>query len=231
MPDVRRLGLLLILVLLSAWPVSAAVPLAPDQLRQHLTEASVRIEIDTAAEHGLCTGWVGWSEENRSAVYTAGHCFRDGARYRLILANGDAASAIGLARWDELDLMALWIPRGHLRALRDWKPIPDGPFRALYILQDRGNLRVLERIVSRIFWEIRFENHPAAVAIPLYTIPGTSGAPIVDMADGMLVGMVVGYLMDRTEIAAMLPASHIYDALVAASGSRQFRQIPLAVPP
>lgn len=231
MPDVRRLGLILILVVLPAWPVSAAIPPAPDQLRHLLTEASVRIEIDSPVEHGFCTGWVGWSEDNRSAVYTASHCFRDGARYRLVFASGDAAFAVGLARWDELDLMALWVPRGRLRAMRDWKPIPDEPFRALYILQDRGNLRVLERIVTRIFWEIKFENHPAAVAIPLYTIPGTSGAPIVDKADGLLVGMVVGYLIDRPDIAAMLPANQIYDALVAAARSRQFRQIPLTVPP
>jgi hypothetical protein len=90
---------------------------------------------------------------------------------------------------------------------------------------------VLEQTVTRIFWEIRFENHPAAVAVPLYAVPGTSGAPVVDMADGLLVGMVVGFLLDRPDIAAVLPAHQIYDALVAAGRSRPFRQIPLTVPP
>ena len=114
--------------------------------------------------------------------------------------------------------MALWIPKGHLAVLRAWKHLPGVPFRAMYMLTERGNgSRLVEVDIPRVYWEIRFENRPGAVALPLYSFPGTSGSPIIDLADGLLLGMVVGYLDDRPDIAAVVPAQTIYDALVSAA--------------
>jgi hypothetical protein len=123
---------------------------------------------------------------------------------------------MSLSRWESLDLMVLWFPRGALPALRFWKPIPVGPFRALYVLTERGApLRVVDVAVPRVHWEVRFHTHPAAVAVPLLSAPGTSGAPVVDLADGALVGMIVGYAVDSPDLAAVVPAQSIYDTLIA----------------
>ena len=88
-------------------------------------------------------------------------------------------------------------------------------------MSDRGSpLRFVDVPIPRVYWEIRFENHPSAVALPLYSVPGTSGAPVVDASDGLLIGMVVGYATERPEVAAVVPAQTIYDALVSSAGSR-----------
>jgi hypothetical protein len=229
---VRRspLSAVAVLYLLLALPSPAAPATAPsvpqpaqspEPARQALQDAAVRIFVEGAGQRGLCTGWIGWSEEARSAVYTAAHCRQDGARYRVMLGSGDALYATHFTTWDSLDLMALWVPRGRLRALRGWKPLPNGPFHALYVLSERGHtLRLVDVPIPRVYWEIRFENHPAAVALPLHSVPGTSGAPVVDVSDGLLVGMVVGFVTERPEVAAVVPAQSIYDALVASGGSR-----------
>lgn len=219
-----------VLYLLLALPSSAAPATAPrvaqpaqsfEPARQALQDAAVRIFVEGSGQRGLCTGWVGWSEDTRSAVYTAAHCRQDGARYRVILATGESFYATHFTHWESLDLMALWVPRGRLRALRGWKPLPDGPFHALYVLSERGNtLRFVDVPIPRVYWEIRFENHPAAIALPLHSMPGTSGAPVIDVSDGLLVGMVVGFVTERPEVAAVVPAQSIYDALVASGASR-----------
>jgi len=220
--DAARIVVLGLLVL--AWPAPAApaTPAPPpqdlDAARQLLEEAAVRIDVEGAQVRGVCTGWIGWTEESRSAAYTAAHCFRQGASYRITLRGGEPVYATGFMRWEDLDLMALWLPRGRLRALRGWKRLPGGPFHAMYVLNERGaRLRFVDAPVPRVYWEIRFENHPAAVALPLYSAPGTSGAPIIDGADGLLIGMVVGFVSDRPDIAAVVPAQSIYDLLVQAS--------------
>ena len=222
----RVAALLCLLALTAARPMPAgAAPqaraLAPtaNQVRQIVSHASVRIEVEDAVMRGVCTGWIGWSEDTRSAAYTAAHCFRAGARYRLIVAGSDdVVYATNLTRWESLDLMVLWFPRGGLPALRSWKPMPAGPFRAVYVLSARGApLRLVDVAVPRVHWEIRFNTHPLAVAVPLMSVPGTSGAPVVDLRDGALVGMIVGFAVDRPELAAVVPAQSIYDALVAAS--------------
>jgi len=218
-----RLGALACLLLL-AWPSTAAPATAERGLpnlepaRQLLQEVAVRIDVEGPETHGICTGWIGWSEEARSAAYTAAHCSREAARYRVTLPTGETTYATAFARWDALDLMALWIPRGQLRALRGWKRLPDGPFHAVYVLHERGAaLRFVDVPIPRVYREIRFKNHPSAVALPLYSVPGTSGAPVVDAADGLLLGMVVGYVTERPDVAAVVPAQTIYDALVAAA--------------
>lgn len=216
-----RVLVIFVALLALAWPASASTAPSLEQTRQLLQDVAVRIEVESPDHRSVCTGWIGWSDQTRSAVYTAAHCFREGARYHLTLSTGQAFYASGLARWEALDLMALWIPRGGLRALRTWKHIPDGPFRALYILRGTDGLqRLVEAHVPRVYWEIRFENHPAAVALPIHSIPGTSGAPVIDLADGLLIGMVVGYVSDRSDVAAILPAQHIYDALLGSAQSR-----------
>ncbi|MDQ7843031.1 MAG: hypothetical protein QN141_05920 [Armatimonadota bacterium] len=220
--DAARIFFLGLLVLV--WPALAAAPAAPAApqdlagVRQLLEEAAVRIDVEGARVRGVCTGWIGWTEESQSAAYTAAHCYREGASYRITLRGGEPVYATGFMRWDDLDLMALWLPRGRLRALRGWKRLPPGPFHAVYVLNDRGaGLRLVDAPVPRVYWEIRFENHPVAVALPLYSAPGTSGAPVVDAADGLLVGMVVGFVSERPDVAAVVPAQEIYDLLVRAS--------------
>ncbi|TMJ13182.1 MAG: trypsin-like peptidase domain-containing protein [Bacillati bacterium ANGP1] len=224
--DVLRAGrwaTVIVVALALAWPVGAAPTPLPqaspgiDQLRQFLQAVIVHIDIDMPERRGVCTGWVGWTESARSAVYTAAHCFQPDARYRVTIGTENILSA-GFTKWDALDLMALWIPRGQLPVLRAWKHMPDTPFRAMYMLTERGNgSRLIEVDIPRVYSEIRFENRPAAVALPLYSYPGTSGSPIIDLADGRLIGMVVGYLDDRPDIAAVVPAQSIYDALIAAT--------------
>lgn len=219
----RPAALLCLLGMLALWPVvpAAGAPRAPgpsaDKIRSFVSHATVRIEVEEATFRGICTGWIGWSEEARSAAYTAGHCYRPGAYYRLTSLDGrDAVYATSLSRWESLDLMVLWFPRGALPALRFWKPMPAGPFRALYVLTERSApLRIVDVAVPGVHWEIRFNTHPAAVAVPLMSAPGTSGAPVVDLADGALVGMIVGYAIDRPDLAAVVPAQSIYDALIA----------------
>ena len=204
--------ILLIVLWLRAWPVDAAP--AASAASALLADVAVRIETLAPGTRGLCTGWIGWSEPSRSAVYTAAHCYQDGATYRIALPSGAFVYATGLTRWEQEDLMALWIPIGGLRMLRTWKPLPDRAFRALHVLNipDRP-LQIVETPVERVFKEIRFYNHAAAVAIPIYSVPGTSGAPIVDSADGRLLGMVVGHLSERREISAVIPAQFLYEIL------------------
>ncbi len=217
-PCLLALAALLTLTAPHPWGGAAtASPPSSDQIRAVVSQAAVRIEVEDAGFHGLCTGWVGWSEEGRSAAYTAGHCYRPGAYYRLTGIDGRApVYAMSLSRWEHLDLMVLWFPRGMLPALRFWKPLPAGPFRALYVFTQRGGpQRVVDVDVARVWWEVRFYTHPAAVAVPLLSAPGTSGAPVVDLADGALVGMIVGYAADHPNLAAVLPAQSIYDTLLA----------------
>jgi hypothetical protein len=208
-------------LLAGAAPTARASASLVDQVRQFFQTVTVRIDIETPSQRAICTGWVGWTEAGRSAVYTAAHCFHSDARYRLTLDGGDAVYATGHAKWDALDLMALWLPKGQLPVLRSWKLLPEVPFRALYVLNDRGSsIRQMEVDVDRVFWEIRFDNHPQAVALPIQSLPGTSGSPIIDLADGRLVGMVIGNLKDRPEVAAVVPASNIYDVLMASGRAR-----------
>jgi len=219
-----RLALLLCLLgLLSAWsPSTVAAPGRPttptaEQVRSVVAHAAVRIEVEDADSRSVCTGWIGWSEDTRSAAYTAAHCYRPAAHYRLTVIDGsDAVYATNIVRWENLDLMVLWFPRGGLAALRSWKPMPGGPFRAVYVLSERGAPpRLVDVVVPRVHWEVRFHTHPAAVAIPLLSVPGTSGAPVVDLADGALVGMIVGFAADQPALAAVVPAQSIFDALTA----------------
>lgn len=199
---------------------SGAIAAAPsgEPARQLLQDVAVRIEAITPEIRGLCTGWIGWSEPTRSVVYTAAHCYEDGAAYRVILGNGDMVSVIGLVRWDQEDLMALWIPLGGLRVLRMWKPMPAHAFRALHVVNTPGTAQqIVETSIERVFDEIRFNNHSAAVAIPIYSAPGTSGAPLVDARDGLLLGMVVGHLSQHRAISAVIPAQFLYELLVRVS--------------
>jgi len=222
--DVRRTGrwaTVTVVALVLAWPAGAAPSAQPaptsEQLYQVLQSVTVRIDVEMPDQRGICTGWTGWSEPSRSAVYTAAHCYHPTGRYRIKVAGG-VVYADGFAKWDGLDFMALWIPRGALPVLRSWKHLPGAPFRALYMLSEHGNgMRPVEVDIPRVYWELRFQNRPAAVAVPLYSHPGTSGAPIIDMADGLLVGMVVGFLDDRPDIAAVVPAQAIYEALATAT--------------
>lgn len=208
-----------------AWPAGAAptrqAQSAPtvEQLRQFLQSVTIHIDIELPGRRGVCTGWIGWSEPARSAIYTAAHCHQPNATYRMKVGGGDPVTSTGFAKWDALDLMVLWISRGQLPVLRAWKQIPNTPFRAMYVLTERSSgARLVEVDIPRVYSEIRFENRPAAVALPLYSYPGTSGAPIIDLADGLLVGMVVGFLDERPDIAAVVPAQDIYGALI--SGNR-----------
>jgi len=213
-----------LLVLLAVWSWPAHADSAPTigQARQFIKDVSVRIDIEAPDVLELCTGWIGWTEREWSAVYTAAHCFRKDAQYKLTLASGDSVTATGApVRWPKLDLMVLWIPRGPLPAIRTWKEIPDGAFSVLYVLSGaRGTLEVTETKIPRVYREIVFVNSPAAVAMPIYVRPGTSGAPILDPADNRLIGMVVGHISDRQDITAMIPAFRIYRALVEA-GKKQ----------
>ncbi|MGH2349915.1 MAG: S1 family peptidase [bacterium] len=213
--------LLRLTVLLCACAVltapAAAGPSTNEQIRRHLWQAAVRVEVDLPTRRALCTGWIGYSDSVRSAVYTAAHCYREGAQYRITLDTGDAQVATSVTRWPEVDLMALWISKGNLRALRSWKRLPEGPFRAVYVVRARdGPLTLTETLVERVYREIRFDNYPSAVAVPAYSRPGTSGAPILDLADGLLVGMVIGYANERPDVAAVIPAELIYEVLSAA---------------
>lgn len=205
---------LLALLALVSWPAHADRAQSPERARQFLKEVAVQIDIENPTDPEVCTGWIGWSEVDRSAVYTAGHCFQAGARYRLTLSTGESLYASGFVRWTDVDLMALWIPRGPLRAIRAWKPIPGGSFRALYVLNGEGtSLEITETEISHRYPEIVFLNAPSAVALPLAVVPGTSGSPVLDEADSVLVGMVVGRVPGRKNISAIIPASRIYKAL------------------
>lgn len=216
---VRRARALTIIcvVVLVAWPAHADRAPTLAEARQFLKDIAVHIDIENTTVPEVCTGWVGWSEEGQSAVYTAGHCFKSGARYRLTLASGEilyASDFVKPASWSGVDLMVLWIPRGPLRAIRAWKVMPKGPFRALYILNGEGvMLEATESQIAHPYSEVVFLNSPAAVALPMPVVPGTSGAPVLDAADSKLVGMVVGRVPGRTDIAAIIPASRIYKAL------------------
>jgi len=133
---------------------SGAIAAAPsgEPARQLLQDVAVRIEAITPEIRGVCTGWIGWSEPTRSVVYTAAHCYEDGATYRVILGNGDMVSVIGLVRWDQEDLMALWIPLGGLRVLRMWKPMPAHAFRALHVVNTPGTAQqIVETSIERVF--------------------------------------------------------------------------------
>ncbi len=216
----RVLSTVVLLVIVS-WSAHADPAPTTDQIRQFLRDISAHIDVEAADLREVCTGWVGWSQAEGSALYTAGHCFRDGARYRLTFATGETVYASSSVRWNELDLLALWIPRGGLRALRSWKQIPDTPFQALYVLNvGDGNLELVEAQVPRVHWEIRFKNSPGAVAIPIYVLPGTSGAPVLDLTDGLLLGMIVGHAPEQPDLTAVIPARLIYKALSDSAKSR-----------
>ncbi len=88
-----------------------------------------------------------------------------------------------------------------------------GPMVTRFVPGGYQPQRAGETTVERVLSEIRFYNHPAAVAIPIYSVPGTSGAPIVDSADGRLLGMVVGHLSERRDISAVIPAQFLYEIL------------------
>lgn len=218
-----RLGrwstVVLVAVVMLEWPASAMPPLQAqalptDQLRQFVETVTVRIDIDLPDRRGICTGWVGWTETQRSAIYTAAHCYQPDGKYRATVGR-DSLPADGVTKWDGPDLMVLWIARGNLPIVWSWKPLPTTPFRALYMLYERGSgSHFMEVDIPRVYSEIRFQNHPASVALPLTIYPGTSGAPIVDAADGALVGMVVGFLENRPDIAAVVPAQTIYKTLI-----------------
>jgi hypothetical protein len=209
----------LVAVVMVEWPASAMAPLQAqalptDQLRQFVETVTVRIDIDLPDRRGICTGWVGWTETVRSAVYTAAHCYQPDGKYRATIGR-DSLPADGVTKWDGPDLMVLWIARGNLPIVWSWKPLPTTPFRAVYMLYERGSGSHFMGVdIPRIYSEIRFQNHPASVALPLTIYPGTSGAPIVDAADGALVGMVVGFLENRPDIAAVVPAQTIYKTLI-----------------
>ncbi len=221
-PRLIRAVLILLLAVVLVSSADATQAPASEEVHQFLKDVTVRIDIDAGALREICTGWIGWSEPAGSAVYTAAHCFRESGHYRLTLSSGDTVYASSLVRWTELDLMALWIDRGQLRAIRSWKPIPETGFRALYVLNADGRkLELIETQVSRIYREIQFENSPAAVAIPIHVLPGTSGAPILDLTDGVLLGMVVGRIPDRLDITAVIPANLIHKALADAAEGRQ----------
>jgi hypothetical protein len=215
-----RWSTVVLLALVLEWPASAmpspqAQSLPSDPLHLFLQEVTVSIDIETPDHRGICTGWIGWTEPERSAVYTAAHCFQPDGKYRAIIGGREALPADGATKWDGPDLMVLWIGRGNLPILWSWKPLPTTPFRALYMLYERGSgSRLVEVDIPRIYREIRFTNHPASVAVPMTSYPGTSGAPIIDAADGALVGMVVGFLANRPDIAAVVPAQTIYKTLV-----------------
>ncbi|HEX9532546.1 MAG TPA: trypsin-like peptidase domain-containing protein [bacterium] len=212
--------LVLVVVIALEWPASAMPPLQTqalptDHLHQFLEAVTVRIDIDLPDRRGICTGWVGWTEPERSAVYTAAHCYQPDGKYRATIGGRDSLSASGVTKWDAPDLMVLWIARGNLPILWSWKPLPTTPFRALYMLYESGSgSHLVEVDIPRIYREIRFKNDPASVALPLTSHPGTSGAPIIDAADGALVGMVVGFLENRPDISAVIPAQTIYKTLV-----------------
>src|SRR2546428_1081789 len=224
--DVLRAGrwaAVIIAALVLAWPVGAApqpqTQAGPsvDQLRQFLGTVIVRIDIDLPARRGVATGWVGWTESSRSAIYTAAHCYQPDAKY-LVTIGSESIVSNGFTKWDSPDLMALWIPKGHLPVLRAWKHLPGVPFRAMYMLTERGSgSRLVEVDIPRVYSEVRFENRPSAVALPLHSFPRTSGSPIIDPAHRLLLGMGVGFLDDRPDIAAVVPAQTIYDALVSAA--------------
>jgi hypothetical protein len=215
---VLRLSALFAVMFLCLQSGSTAAAPTGETPRQLLQDVAVRIEATTLNARGLCTGWIGWSEASRSVVYTAAHCYEDGASYRVILGSGDRISVIGLTRWDQEDLMALWIPVGGLRALRMWKPLPGLAFRTLHVVNTPGAAQqIVETAIERVFSEIRFHNHPAAVAIPVYSAPGTSGAPLVDAKDGVLLGMVVGHLSERRTVSAVIPAQFLHDLLSKAT--------------
>ena len=218
----RTLGTLVLLVAVWSWPVQADPTPTREQARQFVKEVSVRIEIEAPDLSELCTGWIGWTEPGRSAIYTAAHCYQVGAQYRVTLASGETVYASNSpVRWTGVDLMVLWIPRGPLRAIRAWKPIPERAFHALYVLSgEGGTLEVTETPVARLYREIVFVNSPAAVAMPIYVRPGTSGAPVLDEADNLLLGMVVGHISDRQDITAIIPAIRIHKALVDAARER-----------
>lgn len=214
-----RWSTVLLLAAIFQWPAGATpapqTSVASDQLRQFLETVTVHIDIETPDHRGICTGWVGWSESARSAVYTAAHCYNPDGKYRATIGKGNTLPAAGVTKWDAPDLMVLWVPRGNLPILETWKPLPTASFRALYMLYERGaGSHLVEVEIPRIYSEIRFTNNPASVAIPMTSYPGTSGAPIVDAADGALVGMVVGFLENRPDIAAVIPAQTIYKALI-----------------
>lgn len=217
---VRWSTVVLVAVIALEWPASAMPPLQTqalptDYLRQFLEAITVRIDIDLPDRHGICTGWIGWTEAERSAVYTAAHCYQPDGKYRATLGGRNSLPADGVTKWDGPDLMVLWIARGNLPILWSWKPLPTTPFRALYMLYERGSgSHLVEVDIPRIYSEIRFQNHPASVALPMASYPGTSGAPVIDAADGALVGMVVGFLENRPDIAAVIPAQTIYKTLV-----------------
>lgn len=216
-----RVPALIAVVFLCLQSGSIAAAPAGEPARLLLQDVAVRIEAKTPEARGLCTGWIGWSEPSRSIVYTAAHCYEDGAAYRVILGNGDIVSVMGLTRWDQEDLMALWIPLGGLRVLRMWKPIPSQAFRALHVINQPGVVQqIVETPIERVYSEIRFYNHPAAVAIPIYSAPGTSGAPLVDATDGLLLGMVVGHLSEYRGISAVIPAQFLYEILSKAGSNR-----------
>ena len=97
--DVLRAGrwaTVVVVALVLAWPVGAApqTQAAPsvEQLRQFLGSVIVRIDIDLPERRGVCTGWIGWTESSRSAIYTAAHCYQPDAKYLVTIGSESIVS-------------------------------------------------------------------------------------------------------------------------------------------
>src|SRR2546427_12118804 len=174
--DVLRAGrwaTVVVVALALAWPAGAApqpqTQAAPsvEQLRQFLGSVIVRIDIDLPERRGVCTGWIGWTESSRSAIYTAAHCYQPDAKY-LVTIGSESIVSNGFTKWDSLDLMALRIPKGHLPVLRAWKHLPVVPFRAMYMLTERGNgSRLVGVAIPRAYADIRLQNRSTSATPPL----------------------------------------------------------------
>lgn len=94
------------------------------------------------------------------------------------------------------------------------QPVPDVPFRILQVLRTPNNsLMLVESAVERVQREITFKNDAFSVAIRLAGQTGDSGSPVLDLADGRLVGMLIGGSTTQPGLAAVIPASVIYRTL------------------
>src|SRR5712691_7135378 len=129
----------LVAVVLLGWPASAmpslqAQALPTDHLHQFLETVTVRIDMDLPDRRGICTGWVGWTEAERSAAYTAAHCYQPDGKYRATIGGRASLSASGVTRRAAPHLMVRWVARGLLHLLGARNARPPAPCRALYRL-------------------------------------------------------------------------------------------------